>query len=92
MNLSTGELRSHLDPRALRALKRRLMSGQITPGLFKDILRQQMVRTYFEAHPNPVMESWLGRGGRSPLQKPSRKKAFRSAGRNEGTAVPHKHF
>lgn len=67
MDLDTERLRSQLDPHALQVLKKRLVAGKITPRLFKDILRRQMVRYYFEAHPHPLTESWTS--WRNPSQK-----------------------
>lgn len=58
MKLLRGELRSHLDPMALRILKKRLVSGKITPQVFKDILKQQMVKYYFRTYRHPLLKSW----------------------------------
>jgi hypothetical protein len=75
MDFIEGELRSHLDPTGIRILKKRLVSGKITPQVFKDILRRQMVKYYFQTHRHPLAKSWenwrrsvkskLGLGGRS---------------------------
>ncbi len=58
MDLMRGELRSHLDPTALRILKKRLVSGKITPQVFKDILKRQMVKYFFQTHRHPLLISW----------------------------------
>ena len=58
MNLITGELRNHLDPIAIRILKKRLVSGKITPQVFKDILKRQMVKYFFQTYRHPLIESW----------------------------------
>jgi len=52
-----GELRSHLNPTALRVLKKRLAAGKITPQVFKDILKQQMVKYFFQTYRHPLMKS-----------------------------------
>ncbi len=64
MNLMNGELRKHLDPGAIRILKKRLVSGKITPRAFKDILRRQMVKYFFQAHRHPLaitLKGWRRR-------------------------------
>ncbi len=64
MDLINGELRSHLDPTAIRILKKRLVSGKITPRVFKDILRRQMVKYFFKSHQHPLtitLEGWRRR-------------------------------
>lgn len=58
MKLLRGELRSHLDPMALRILKKRLASGKITPQVFKDILKQQMVKYFFRTYRHPLFKPW----------------------------------
>ncbi|MDH5761622.1 MAG: hypothetical protein OEZ51_01455 [Nitrospinota bacterium] len=58
MDFIEGELRSHLDPTGIRILKKRLASGKITPQVFKDILRRQMVKYYFQTHRHPLAQSW----------------------------------
>ena len=58
MDLMKGELRNHLDPTALRILKKRLVSGKITPQVFKDILKRQMVKYFFQTYRHPLVESW----------------------------------
>ena len=58
MDLMKGELRSHLDPTALRILKKRLVSGKITPQVFKDILKRQMVKYFFQTYRHPLLKSW----------------------------------
>jgi len=58
MDLITGELRNHLDPIAIRILKKRLVSGKITPQVFKDILKRQMVKYFFQSYRHPLIESW----------------------------------
>jgi len=58
MDLMKEELRNHLDPTALRILKKRLVSGKITPQVFKDILKRQMVKYFFQAYRHPLTKSW----------------------------------
>ena len=58
MNLINGELRSHLDPTALQVLKKRLATGKITPQVFKDILKRQMVKYFFQSYRHPLVNSW----------------------------------
>jgi hypothetical protein len=67
MDLINGELRNHLDPTALRILKKRLVSGKITPQVFKDILKRQMVKYFFQSYRHPLIESWGN--WRRPAQK-----------------------
>ncbi len=64
MNLMNGELRSHLDPTAIRILKKRLVSGEITPQAFKDILQRQMVKYFFQGYRHPLaitLKDWRRR-------------------------------
>ena len=77
MDLINGELRNHLDPAALRILKKRLVSGKITPQVFKDILKRQMVKYFFQSYQHPIIES-LG-NWRRPAQKQLR---------NSGNSAP----
>ena len=58
MNLLNEELKSHLNPTALRILKKRLISGKITPQVFKDILKQQMIKYFFRTYRHPLLKSW----------------------------------
>ncbi len=58
MDLMKEELRSYLDPTALRILKKRLVSGKITPQVFKDILKRQMVKYFFQTYRHPLIKSW----------------------------------
>ena len=58
MKQPNDELRSHLNPSALRILKKRLASGRITPRVFKDILKQQMVKYFFQTYRHPLLKSW----------------------------------
>ncbi len=67
MDLMKGELRSYLDPTALRILKKRLVSGKITPQVFKDILKRQMVKYFFQTYRHPLIESW--QNWRRPAKK-----------------------
>ena len=92
LEMKRGELLNQLDPRAVRALKRRLTSGQITPRLFKDILRRQMVRYYFQKHPHAGVESWFGRKQASAARGAVRGKIRRAAVRTELEEIHHKHF
>ena len=77
MDLITGELRNQLDPTAIRILKKRLVSGKITPQVFKDILKRQMVKYFFQTYRHPLIKSWdnLRRTAPHPL-------------RNKGIAKP----
>jgi hypothetical protein len=81
MNLMRGELRNHLNPTALRVLKKRLAAGKITPQVFKDILKQQMVKYFFQTYRHPLMkscENYLGlskkrlEGHRTTLLQPKK--------------------
>jgi hypothetical protein len=58
MDPTNRELRNHLDPTALRILKKRLVSGKITPQVFKDILKRQMVKYFFESYRHPLVNTW----------------------------------
>jgi len=58
MDLMKEELRNHLDPTALRILKKRLVSGKITPQVLKDILKRQMVKYFFQSYRHPLRKSW----------------------------------
>lgn len=58
MHLMDGELRTYLDPTALRILEKRLVSGKITPQVFKDILKQQMVKYYLQTYRHPLLKFW----------------------------------
>ncbi len=60
MNPEGGKLRSYLDPIAIRILKKRLISGHITPQVFKDILKRQMVKYFFRNYENPLAITWSG--------------------------------
>ncbi len=68
MDLMNEELRNHLDPTALRILKKRLVSGKITPQVFKDILKRQMVKYFFQSYRHPLLKSWKN-CWRSPLNR-----------------------
>jgi len=68
MDLITGELRNHLDPIAIRILKKRLVSGKITPQVFKDILKRQMVKYFFQTYRHPLIESWKNLRRSAPHQ------------------------
>ena len=43
MNTAT-ELTSSLDPRAVEVLKRKVIAGEISPELFKNVLRRQFIK------------------------------------------------
>ena len=58
MNPEDGELRSYLDPIAIRILRKRLVSGGITPQVFKDILKRQMVKYFFQNYRSPLATTW----------------------------------
>jgi len=57
--LQPGQLREQLDPTFLRTLKKRLIKGQISPGVFKKTLKRMMVAHFFNQYRHPVEE--LGR-------------------------------
>ncbi len=44
-------LSATLDPRGLRILKRKLMSGEITSQVFKEVLKRQMVKHALRQRP-----------------------------------------
>lgn len=92
MRLNPGDLLIQLDPQGVRVLKRRLISGQITPRLFKDILKRQMVRDYFQSHPHPVMESWFSRQPGSSPRKVSPRSSRRPSPQGSFEEIHHKHF
>lgn len=92
MNSMNVELKSHLNPTALRILKKRLVSGKITPQVFKDILKQQMIRYFFQTYRHPLIKTWenywrftkkQGRENQLTVQRPR--------GDNSET-YHHKHF
>ena len=60
MNPEHGELRNYLDPIAIRILRKRLVSGEITPQVFKDILKRQMVKYFFRNYQHPLAVTWEG--------------------------------
>jgi len=60
MHPEHGELRNYLDPIAIRILRKRLVSGEITPQVFKDILKRQMVKYFFRNYQDPRAGTWEG--------------------------------
>lgn len=42
----TADLTSTLDPRGVAVLKRKLIAGEISPDLFKGVLKRQLVKQY----------------------------------------------
>ena len=92
MNLLNEELRSQLNPSALRILKKRLVSGKITPQVFKDILKQQMIKYFFQTYRHPLLKSWENCWGSPRNQrKDNRSTALRSR-EDSLEAYNHKRF
>lgn len=92
MDLINKELRNHLDPTALRILKKRLVSGKITPQVFKDILKRQMVKYFFQSYRHPLIKSW--EKWRRPATKQSRdSRSMMPRSKNEKFEIyDHKRF
>ncbi|CAI2717815.1 hypothetical protein [Nitrospina watsonii] len=55
---STTDLKRYLDPTGVHVLKKRLRSGQITPTIFKQTLKRQMVSQFFMDYTHPVDRVW----------------------------------
>lgn len=51
-------LREYLDPTGVNVLKKRLIAGQITPVVFKETLKRQMVSQFFQDYTHPVDRAW----------------------------------
>ncbi len=47
-----------LDPNGVHFLEKRLMAGEISPHVFKDILKHQMVKQYFQDYVHPLDRVW----------------------------------
>ncbi|MFQ5483294.1 MAG: hypothetical protein ACE5ER_11115, partial [Nitrospinaceae bacterium] len=66
-------LSSMLDPRGLQVLKKKLIAGQISPQVFKEVLKRQMVKLALQhrtrpAGGRPSLWTFLDRG-LSPLRR-----------------------
>ena len=92
MNLMKGELRSHLNPKALRVLKKRLAAGKITPQVFKDILKQQMVKYFFQTYRHPLIKSWENHLGFSNKQLRNHRSTTPRSKKNTFGVYNHKRF
>jgi len=55
---SAKNLNFSLDPQRVRFLEKRLLAGEISPHVFKDILKYQMVKQYFQDHVHPFDRVW----------------------------------
>lgn len=53
-------LSAALDPRGLRILKRKLMSGEISPQVFKEVIKRQMVKQALRSRPQVGENIWSG--------------------------------
>lgn len=51
-------LKEYLDPAGVAVLKKRLGTGQITPKIFKETLKRQMVSQFFQEYTHPVERAW----------------------------------
>lgn len=92
MNLSNDELRSHLNPSALRILKKRLVSGKITPQVFKDILKQQMIKYFFQTYRHPLLKSWENYWQPAKKQRKVTRSATARARNHNPETHSHKRF
>ena len=57
-NSMNKNLNLSLDPNGVRFLEKRLMAGEITPHVFKDILKRQMIKQYFQNYVHPLGRAW----------------------------------
>lgn len=55
---SAKNLNLSLDPQGVRFLEKRLLAGEISPHVFKDILKYQMVKQYFQDYVHPFARVW----------------------------------
>ena len=92
MNLLNEELRSHLNPMALRILKNRLASGKITPQVFKDILKQQMIKYFFQTYRHPLIISWENYWDSSKNQRKENRSTVLRSKKDSLEAYNHKRF
>jgi hypothetical protein len=92
MNLSDEELRSHLNPTALQILKKRLVSGRITPQVFKDILKQQMIKYFFQTYRHPLLKSWENRWGSPRKQRKDIRSTVLRSEEDSPETCNHKRF
>ena len=51
-------LSAMLDPRGVRILKRKLLAGEITPRVFKEVLKRQMVKQALQRRSFSRPERW----------------------------------
>ena len=54
----TKNLKLSLDPQGVHFLEKRLLAGEISPHVFKDILKYQMVKQYFQDYVHPFDRVW----------------------------------
>ena len=54
----TKNLNLSLDPDGVHFLEKRLVAGEISPHVFKDILKHQMVKQYFLNYVHPLDRVW----------------------------------
>ena len=47
-----------LDSNGVHFLEKRLIAGEISPHVFKDILKRQMVKQYFHDYVHPLDRVW----------------------------------
>lgn len=45
-----ADMKSFLDPRGVNVLKKKLIAGEISPKLFKEVLKRQMLKQYYQRH------------------------------------------
>ena len=92
MNQSGEKLRSHLNPTAVRILKKRLVSGKITPQVFKDILKQQMIKYFFQTYRHPLKKTWENCFGSARKLRKSNQTALLQSGTSGSETYHHKQF
>lgn len=92
MSLLDHELKSHLNPTAIRILKKRLVSGKITPQVFKDILKQQMIKQFFRNYRHPLLRAWENcwKSDKNPQRE--NRRAASSHGQDDLETSHHKRF
>ena len=92
MNQPEVELKNHLNPTAIRILKKRLVSGTITPQVFKDILKQQMIKHYFRNYRHPLVKVWDKCLRYSKKTRKANQKTVSSSGQEDFETFHHKRF
>ena len=92
MNPPNEELKSHLNPTAVRILKKRLVSGKITPQVFKDILKQQMVKYFFQTYRHPLMKTWENCWRSAKRLRKNHRSALLQSGETSSETYHHKQF